>query len=72
VAGVGKMNYGKFVSYNAIGGFLWVTLFTMSGYFFGNIPIVKNNFEIVVVLVILISVIPIGVEWWKSKKSKSL
>jgi membrane-associated protein len=68
VAGVGKMNYGKFVSYNAIGGFLWVTLFTMSGYFFGNIPIVKNNFEIVVVLVILISVVPIGVEWWKAKR----
>jgi membrane-associated protein len=40
----------------------------MAGYFFGNIPLVKNNFEIVVVLVILISVVPIGVEWLKSKR----
>jgi len=68
VAGVGKMDYGKFVSFNAIGGLLWVTLFVMSGYFFGNIPIVKNNFEIVVILVILISVVPIGIEWWKARK----
>lgn len=68
VAGIGKMSYGKFISFNAIGGLLWVTLFVMSGYFFGNIPIVKNNFEIVVILVILISVVPIGVEWWKAKR----
>ena len=53
VAGVGKMSYGKFVTFNAIGGFLWVTLFVMSGFFFGNIPVIKNNFEIVVVLVVL-------------------
>jgi membrane-associated protein len=72
VAGIGEMSYGRFVSYNAVGGFLWVTLFTMSGFFFGNIPIVKNNFEIVVVLVILISVVPIVLEWWKAKKSQSL
>jgi membrane-associated protein len=68
VAGIGKMSYGRFISFNAIGGFLWVTLMTMAGYFFGNIPLVKNNFEIVVVLVILISVVPIGVEWLKSKR----
>lgn len=70
VAGIGKMSYWRFLSFNAIGGFLWVTLMTMTGYFFGNIPLVKNNFEIVVVLVILISVVPIGVEWLKSKKTK--
>lgn len=68
VAGIGKMHYGKFISYNAIGGLFWVTLFTWGGYFFGNIPIVKNNFEIVVVLIILISVVPIAIEWVKNKK----
>lgn len=68
VAGIGKMNYGKFISYNAIGGLFWVTLFVWGGYFFGNIPIVKNNFEVVALLIILISVVPMGIEWVKSKK----
>jgi membrane-associated protein len=70
VAGIGKMHYGRFISYNAVGGLAWVTLFTMGGYFFGNIPIVKHNFEIVVVLIVLISVVPIGIEWWKTKRVK--
>jgi membrane-associated protein len=72
VAGVGKMHYKTFISYNAIGGLLWVTLFTFGGYFFGNIPLVKANFEIVVVVIVLISVVPIVMEWWKSKKAQSL
>jgi len=70
VAGVGKMHYGRFISFNLIGGLLWVTLFTLGGYFFGNIPWVKENFEIVVVLIILISVVPIGIEWWKGRRTK--
>jgi membrane-associated protein len=70
VAGVGKMDYGKFISYNAIGGLLWVTIFTFGGYFFGNIPFVKHNFELVVVAIVLISVVPIGIEWWKAKSEK--
>jgi len=69
VAGVGKMNYGKFISYNFFGGLAWVAIFTLGGYFFGNIPIVKENFHYVVVAIILISVVPIGVEWWKGRKS---
>ncbi len=68
VAGVGKMNYGKFVFYNAFGGLAWVSLFTLGGYFFGNIPFVKENFHYVVVAIILISVVPIGVEWRKGRK----
>ncbi|MCX6726858.1 MAG: DedA family protein [Candidatus Shapirobacteria bacterium] len=68
VAGVGKMHYGKFISYNAVGGLLWVTLFTFGGYFFGNIPFVKANFELVVVVIVLISVVPIMMEWVKSKR----
>lgn len=58
VAGVGAMSYGKFITYNVVGGLLWVTLFTLGGYFFGNLPFVKQNFEFVVVAIILISVMP--------------
>ncbi|MFA6007313.1 MAG: DedA family protein [Candidatus Shapirobacteria bacterium] len=68
VAGIGKMHYGKFLSYNAVGGVVWVTLMLMSGYFFGNVPFVKENFELVAVAIVLISVLPMGIEWWKSKR----
>lgn len=70
VAGVGKMHYEKFLSFNAVGGLLWVTIMLMSGYFFGNIPFVKENFHYVVVIIILISVVPILIEWLKSKRVK--
>jgi membrane-associated protein len=68
VAGVGKMHYTRFLSFNAIGGFLWVSIMLFSGYFFGNIPFIKNNFHYVVVVIILISVVPIAIEWLKSRK----
>ena len=68
VAGVGEMRYGKFISYNAVGGLTWVSLFTLGGYFFGNIPFVKHNFELVVVAIVLVSVVPMVWEWWKSKR----
>lgn len=58
VAGIGAMNYGKFILYNLVGGFLWVFLFTLLGYFFGTLPIVQENFEIVVVAIVLISLLP--------------
>lgn len=59
VAGIGTMPYKKFLSYNIIGGMLWVLIVTTIGYFFGNIPIVKDNFSFVVVAIILISVLPV-------------
>lgn len=68
VAGVGKMDYLKFVSYNIAGGFSWVFAFTLLGYFFGNIPQVKQNFSIVVMAIILISVMPLLVGAVKSKR----
>ena len=58
VAGVGAMTYKHFISYNVIGGLLWVTIFTLGGYFFGNLPFVKDNFSLVVIAIILISVLP--------------
>jgi membrane-associated protein len=70
VAGIGHMSYGFFFRWNIIGGITWVALFTFAGYFFGNIPFVKHNFEFVIVIIILISVIPIGVEWLKARREK--
>jgi membrane-associated protein len=69
VAGVGKMHYGKFISYNIFGGFVWVFGFTLAGYFFGNIPQVKEHFSLVVLVIILISVIPIISEFIKARLS---
>ena len=68
VAGVGKMSYGYFISYNFIGAFVWVPLFTFAGYFFGNIPFVQKNFEFVIVAIILISLIPVFFEAWKARQ----
>lgn len=61
VAGIGKMSYGKFISYNVIGGFAWVTIALFAGFFFGNIPYVKENFSLIVLLIVLISVLPMMV-----------
>ena len=70
VAGVGKMTYGYFISYNVFGGLTWVALFLAAGYFFGNIPFVKHNFSLVIIAIILISLLPILVESWKARKGK--
>lgn len=66
VAGVGNMNYGRFLAYNVFGGFVWTAGFIFLGYFFGNIPFVERNFEFVVVAIILISVAPMGAEFLSS------
>jgi len=70
VAGIGKMSYGKFLSYNVIGGVGWVAVFTFGGYFFGNIPFVKKNFSIVIIAIILISLVPAVLEFLKHRKKK--
>lgn len=71
-AGVSHMTYIKFGSYNIFGALLWVTLFLLAGYFFGQIPIVKNNFSLVVFLVIIISVLPMLVQFFNTKKSSAV
>ena len=68
VAGIGKMSYGYFITYNLVGGVTWVLLFTLAGYLFGNIPFVKENFEYVIIVIILISVLPMVYEWLKAKR----
>lgn len=70
VAGVSKMHYGNFISYNVIGGVVWVSLFLLSGFWFGNIPWVKENFHYVVLVIIFISVVPLVWEVVKSMKGK--
>jgi membrane-associated protein len=62
VAGAGAMTYSKFVLYNIVGAVAWVGICVGAGFYFGNIPWVKKNFEAVVIAIIVISVIPIGVE----------
>jgi membrane-associated protein len=71
VAGVGRMSYGYFISYNIFGGIAWVALFLGAGYFFGNIPFVKHNFSIVILVIILISLMPAVYEAWKARKEGS-
>lgn len=70
VAGIGKMNYSRFVIYNATGAFLWITSFLYAGYFFGNIPSVKRNFHIIIFAVIGLSLVPVFVGWLQSRKTK--
>ena len=70
VAGVGSMTYGAFLAYNVVGGVAWVAICVFSGYFFGNIPVVKKNFSLVVLAIIGISTLPLLWEWWKARKSR--
>jgi membrane-associated protein len=69
VAGVGSMTYPKFISYNVIGGIVWVGLFVYGGYFFGNLDFVKNNFSIVILSIILISMLPGLAEYIRNKRN---
>jgi membrane-associated protein len=68
VAGVGRMRYGYFISYNIIGGLLWTALFLFGGFFVGNLEIVKNNFSLIVVGIVLISVLPGVYEFIKARR----
>ena len=67
VAGIGGMNYKKFISYNVLGAVAWVFIFILAGHFFGNLPVVKRNFHIVIFGVIFVSILPMLVPWIKSK-----
>lgn len=67
VAGVGAMTYPKFIAYNVIGGLAWVALFTFGGYFFGNLPVVQENFTFVILAIIFISILPAIIEVVRSR-----
>ena len=69
VAGVGSMTYGKFLTFNVVGGLLWVFSITLAGYFFGNIPVVKNNFTAVILGIIFVSVLPGLIEYLRHRRA---
>jgi membrane-associated protein len=67
VAGIGSMTYRKFLAYNVIGGVLWIFSLTLAGYFFGNIPVVRKNFSLVVMAIVVISVMPGVIEYLRQR-----
>lgn len=67
VAGIGKMSYKHFISFNAIGGICWVLIISSLGYFFGNFPAVKNNFSLVIIAIIIISIAPAIIQLIRTK-----
>ena len=67
VAGIGNMTYRKFLSYNVVGGILWIFSLTLAGYFFGNIPVVRNNFSLVIMAIVVISVMPGVIEYSRQR-----
>jgi membrane-associated protein len=69
VAGIGEMTYIRFISYNIIGGIAWIAIFILGGYFFGNLPLVKKNFTLVIMAIILISVMPGVIEFLRQRKA---
>jgi membrane-associated protein len=68
VAGVGAMSYPRFLTYNVVGAVLWVGLLVMAGFFFGNIPVVRENFTIVILAIVAISVMPMAVEMVRGRR----
>ena len=70
VAGVSRMNYKQFFLYNVTGGILWVAVATFAGYFFGNMEFIKENFSLVIIGVIIISLVPIFIEIFKNRIQK--
>lgn len=68
VAGVGKMNFFRFWAYNIIGAICWVTICVSAGYYFGQFQVVQKNFELVIIAIILISLIPVAVEFIRAKR----
>ncbi|QAA32857.1 DedA family protein [Clostridium manihotivorum] len=70
VAGIGEMNYTKFIPYNMLGGGLWITLFLGGGYFFGNLPFIEKHFSYVLIAIIIISILPAVIAIIKEKRKK--
>jgi membrane-associated protein len=71
VAGIGSMTYWRFIAYNVIGGIAWVGICVFAGYYFGNLAIVKNNFSLVIIAIVLISVLPMVVEYLRHRMNKA-
>ncbi|MGH7527665.1 MAG: VTT domain-containing protein, partial [Gemmatimonadales bacterium] len=70
VAGIGAMSYPKFITYNVVGAVLWVGIFVLAGHFFGTIPTVRDNFTLVIMVIVAISVMPIVIEALRARRSR--
>ena len=70
VAGIGEMRYGYFITYNVLGGVIWTALFSFGGYFFGNLPVVRDHFSLVIIAIVIISVLPAIIEFAKSRRKQ--
>jgi membrane-associated protein len=70
VAGIGRMRYGYFATYNVTGALAWVTSFVLAGYWFGQLPAVKRNFHVVIVAIVVVSVLPMVGEWWRARRAR--
>lgn len=68
VAGIGAMRYGRFLAYNVLGGVMWIGIFLSGGYFFGNLPLVKNNFTLVILTIVVLSILPGVIEYLRQRK----
>jgi membrane-associated protein len=71
VAGIGRMTYPRFLTYNVIGGVIWVGLFVLGGYYFGNIEIVRRNFSLVILAIIALSLLPIVIEYVRHRRRQT-
>ena len=67
VAGIGKMSYPRFISYNVVGGISWIGVFIFGGYFFGNIPVIRNNFTLVIIAIVILSLVPAVIEYCRQR-----
>lgn len=63
MAGIGAMTYSRFIAYNVVGGIAWIGAFIFGGYFFGNLPVIKNNFTLVIIAIVILSVLPGVIEY---------
>jgi membrane-associated protein len=68
IAGVGRMSFRRFISYTAVGGVLWVALVTLLGFFLGNIGFIRKNIDFVLILIVFVSVIPMGLEYLRHRR----
>ena len=68
VAGIGRMSYSRFIVYNVVGGISWIALFIFGGYYFGNLPMIRNNFTLVIIAIVIISVLPGVIEYIRQRR----
>ena len=70
VAGIGTMEYRHFILYNVVGGVVWILIFTIAGFYFGNLPMIRKNFTLVIFAIIVLSILPAVIEYFRSKRYK--